>query len=341
MSKVNKYSWWLLVIVLMLVLQPVSDKVNYERLVYGLARPMPATRLVEKDFTVIPGVIAGAILGGFRGVAAAMLWMKADELWDSGHGTEIKYLSMLRATTLLDPHWIEPWRILGWHLAYNLYVEADKIPDEQARAKRKAEYMRMGINCLKEGISWNPNRYDLYFELGWTYYDKVRNYDEAAKWLRHAIQFKHPSYIERLIAHAYERKPDIPKALDWYDYCIKRNPADGTAYGATLTIHERYLRPWRLMEQGKYDEAIKELDYYLAVSPEDTLPLHLKAYIYERAGNLEKAYQWWSIAGKQPLNSHARERAARLARILGKPVPPEPTYIMRQQQEMAVPRPRF
>jgi len=329
-----------MVLILLVLLQPLSDSVNYERLIYGLVRPMPATRLVEKDFTVVPGVIAGAILGGFREIAAAMIWMKSTELWNKGHGTELKYLSMVRTTTLLDPHWLEPWRIAGWHLAYNMYVEADKIPDPELRAKRKAQYMQMGVDCLKEGISWNPDHYDLYFELGWTYFDKVRNYDEASKWLSHTLQFEHPEYIERIIAHAYERKPEMQKALDWYDYCIKRNPADGTAYGATLTIHERYLTAWRLMEEGKYDEAIEEANCYLAVAPNNILPLHLKAHIYEQAGELEKAYKWWSVAGKSPLNAHARERAARLARQLGKEVPPEPADIMRQEQ-MAVPERKF
>jgi tetratricopeptide (TPR) repeat protein len=329
----TRYGGWLLVLVLFVLLQPVSSSVTRDRLVQGLERPMPATRLVEKDFYVVPGVIAAAILGGFREIAAAALWMKADELWNSGHGTEMKTISMMRTSTLLDPHWVEPWRITGWHLCYNMFVETK---DPALRAK----YLQMGTDCLKEGIAWNPDRHELYLELGWTYFDKVRDYDEAARWLGRCLTMEHPEYVERLIAHAYERQPQMEKALDWYDYCIKRNPADTTASGATLTIRERYLRGWRLAQEGKYDEALTEIGYYLAVKPEDPLPNHMKAYILEKAGRLKEAHDVWTlVASEQQLNSYARANAARLARKLGLPEEEEPTDILRRQSggAMAVP----
>lgn len=332
----RRYIGWLAVILLLVALQPVANSVARERLIRGLARPMPATRLVESDFTVVPGVIAGAILGGYREIAGAMLWMKADELWNSGHGTELKCISFMRTTTLLDPHWIEPWRITGWHLAYNMYVET-KNPVEQAR------FLRMGTDCLKEGVAWNPHRFELFSELGWTYFDKVKDYDQAAKWLSHATKYEHPEYLDRMIAHAFERKPDMERALDQYDYCIKRNPADPTAHGATITIVQRYLRPMRLAEQGKYDEALTDVNYYLAVRPEDTLPMHVKATILEKAHRDKEAYDVWTLAAKtSALNVYARTRAGRLAEKLGLPHEEEPSDILSRQRgsEMAIPQRR-
>jgi tetratricopeptide (TPR) repeat protein len=323
----RKVIGWALVVVLVVALVPVDKSVNYERLVLGLNRPMPLTKIVEFDPTAVTGVVIGAILGGFREVAASMLWMKTDQMWHSGEGTGIKALNLMRTVTLLDPHWLEPWRITGWHLAYNLYVET-KDPAQRAK------FLNMGVDCLKEGISWNPDRYDLYFELGWTYFDKVKDYDEAAKWLGAAIQFDHPEYIERLIAHAYERIPDIPRALDWYDYCLKRNPADHTAVGATITIRERYLPAWRLMEQKKYDEAIREVDKYLAVEPNNTIPLHMKAFVFEKSGNLDKALEMWTLAGKvSAMDEYARTRAVDVANKLGKPLPGGASYIFEQQEQ--------
>jgi len=200
---------------------------------------------------------------------------------------------------------------------------------ETEDANERAILLEKAVACLKEGISWNPDRYDLYFELGWTYFDKIKDYDEATKWLEAAIHFEHPEYIERLIAHAYERIPDIDRALDWYDYCIKRNPGDHTAIGATTTIRERYLRAWRLMLEGKYDEALRELNYYLQVDPTDTIGLHLQAMIYERAGNKRKAYDIWRLSAEtHALDDYARWRAAKLARELGLPAPPEPRLIV-------------
>ena len=317
---------WLTVVILVVALIPIDNSVTYERLVLGLNRPMPLTKIVEFDPTAVTGIIVGAVLGGFREVAASMLWMKTDQMWHSGEGTGVKALNLMRTVTLLDPHWLEPWRITGWHLAYNLYVET-KDPAQ------RATYLRMGIDCLKEGISWNPDRYDLYFELGWTYFDKVKDYDEAAKWLGAAIQFEHPEYIERLIAHAYERIPDVPKALDWYDYCLKRNPDDHTAVGATETIRQRYLKAWRLTDEKHYDEAIKELDNYLSVEPKNTIALHMKAYIYEKSGDLNKALEVWQFAGaNSAMDEYARTKALEVAGKLGKALPAGASYLFEQQE---------
>jgi len=306
---------WVLVLGLMVLLQPISDSVNMDRLVLGLRSPTPVTKLIEFDPTAITGVIAGAILGGFRDIAASMLWFKTQEYWDSGQGASLKSLNLMRTVTLLDPHWLEPWRITGWHLCYNLYVETED-------PAQRAEFLRLGINALKEGISWNPDRYDLYMELGWTFFDKVKDFPEAAKWLGAAIQFEHPEYIERLIAHGWERLPDMPKALDWYDYCIKRDPSDGTAHGATLTIRERYMWAWRFMEEKKYDAAIDEINEALAMAPNSSLALHMKGHIYEAAGKYEQALDVWDLAAKNAaLDFHARTKVAQISRILGREVP--------------------
>lgn len=321
---------WLLVLVLLVGLQPLSNAVNYRRLVLGMKSPTPLTKMVDFDPTAITGVIMGAALGGFQGVAASMLWMKMEELWDSGKGTWLECLNVMRTVTLLDPHWLEPWRITGWHLAYNLYVET-KDP------KLQATYLAKGLDALKEGISWNPNTHELYLELAWTYFDRVRDYENATKWFRAAMQFPHPEYIERMIAHAYERLPDLDRALDWYDYCLKRNPEDGTAKGATSTIRLRYLPAWRLMQAGKYDEAIRAIDRYLEVEPNGTIALHVKAHIYEQAGREREALDVWRLAARlSALDHQARRKANELAAKLGVTLLPSeqaPSYYLEQMQE--------
>ena len=120
----------------------------------------------------------------------------------------------------------------------------------------------------------------------------------------------------------------MPEALKWYDYCLKRRPSDGTAKGATMTIRERYLPAWRLMEQGRYDEATEAIDEYLTVAPTSTLALHVKAHILEQKGDLVRARETWRLAAEgSALNHHARYKVAELSERLGLPVPEHPTYL--------------
>jgi len=309
-------------------LQPIDDWVSQHRLIYGYNRPTPVTKIVEFQPTAVTGILAGAMLGSFRGVAANFLWLKMQRLWDMGQASTLGQTAeaekVMRTVTLLDPHWLEPWNFAGWHYAYNLSYEAEHAHNypEQGR------FIQAGINYLTEGVSYNPGTYELYFELAWTYYDKMKEYDEAAKWAEATLTFDHPEYIPRQIGHMYERKPDIPLALDWYDYCMKQNPADGTARGAILTIRERYLPAWRLMEEGKYDEALREVQYYLNVEPKDRIGLHLKATIYERKGDLRSALRVWQEAAEAlALNWYAERQVARLSSKLGLPAPMDTVFL--------------
>ena len=304
---------------------PLRERIRYQRLVLGIQRPMPLTKIVDFDPTALSGVMIGAILGGFREVAAAMMWAKVDTLWNQGEGTWFDCLHVMRSTTLLDPHWIEPWRVTAWHMAYNLYVETDD-------PRQRAILLDKGVSALKEGISWNPERIELYIELAWMYFDKLDDYEQAANWFRATLHMPHPAHIDRLIAHGYERLPDIPKALDWYDYCLKRDPNDNIAQGAILTIRERYLPAWRLMEAGDYDGALALLDQYLAIDPTGVIGLHVRAHILEEAGRLEEAFAAWQQAADAfALDDLARRRVAELGTVLGKDVAPVATQVLRQE----------
>ena len=321
---------WGLILVLFLAIWQVNAKVDHNRTVLGMKSPTPMTKIVDFDPTAVTGVVMGAALGGFRGVAATMLWLKMQELWDRGQGTWYSCLQVMRDVTLLDPYWLEPWKILGWHLAYNLYVES-KDPRERGLLMAK------GVAALKEGISWNPSTYELYAELGWTYFDKVKDYEQATKWFRASLQFPHPEYLERMIAHAYEQLPDIDRALDWYDYCLKRNPTDGTARGAITTVRLRYLPAWRLMQAGKYDQAIVAIDQFLKTDPNGTIGLHVKAHIYEQAGKQREALETWRVSAKvSSTDQLARYKVTKMSAEMGLPVPAEeqaPTYLMEQYEK--------
>ncbi len=84
----------------------------------------------------------------------------------------------------------------------------------------KKYFLESGINFLKDGILANPNKYQLYFELGWTYFHKAEDYDAAIRYFRRATKFEHPHYIDRLIAHAYRKKGDIAAEYQEWQRCL-------------------------------------------------------------------------------------------------------------------------
>ncbi|HOK57090.1 MAG TPA: hypothetical protein PKV21_07265 [bacterium] len=77
-----------------------------------------------------------------------------------------------------------------------------------------------GISFLKKGITYNKDRYDLYFELGWTYYHKGMDYPNAVRYLEKAVKFPHPEFVDDVLAHAYEKNGQIDMAIKQWEKLI-------------------------------------------------------------------------------------------------------------------------
>lgn len=166
-------------------------------------RQLPG-RLVIK-----PGEFAVLVaLGGLRGVAADFLYLKADEFWQEEKWEEM--LPLYRAITVLQPHYVDYWSTAGYHLAWSLPFTAETEEEKQ-------KYIQQGIDFLKEGLSYNPDVYQLYFDLAFIYDHKLKDYDEAIKWYKKAIEFpNHFPYVDRAVAHNFRKKGDLQAALqEW------------------------------------------------------------------------------------------------------------------------------
>lgn len=167
-------------------------------------RGLPSRLLIK------PGEFAALVaIGGLRGVAADLLYLKADEFWQERKWKEM--LPLYRAITVLQPNYVDYWSIAGFHIAWNLSFAAETEEEKQ-------KYMQQGIEFFKEGISYNPDVYKLYFDIAFTYDHKLKNYDEAIKWYKEAVKFpEHPLYIDRLIAHNLRKKGDLEAARqEWF-----------------------------------------------------------------------------------------------------------------------------
>ena len=111
-----------------------------------------------------------ALLGGARGIAANVLWQRAEELkreqdWD-------RMASTVDLITKLQPHFLSVWTFQGWNLAYNVSVEWDAPED-------KYQWIKKGIVFLEDGVKKNAKSPDLIWDTAWTYYHKLGFADES------------------------------------------------------------------------------------------------------------------------------------------------------------------
>lgn len=114
-----------------------------------------------------------ALMGGFRSIAAEIVWFRADRLQDEGRFVE---LSQLASTlTFLEPHTSEVWSFAAWNLAYNISVMMPTYED-------RWHWVESGLKLLRdEGLRMNPHDADLYRELAWMFQIKLgSNIDSAS-----------------------------------------------------------------------------------------------------------------------------------------------------------------
>lgn len=153
----------------------------------------------------LPGQFLIASMTGFKEVVAGALWVRADDFFHTGEYQAI--VPIVRMVTWLDPHNIDVFTTGAWHLDYN-------FTDEQNMSDKR--YIPASIGLLKEAIRNNPSIYDLYFELGWTHYNKkLMDYEQGLKYLQMACQRNdydpntgevkpRPAFVDNMLAHQYE-----------------------------------------------------------------------------------------------------------------------------------------
>jgi len=106
---------------------------------------------------------------GMRGVAANILWTKANEYKKTEDWTGLS--ATLEQITKLQPNFIAVWRFQAWNLSYNISVEFDDYKDRYYWVKR-------GINFLRQGIPYNEREPRLLYDVGWFISQKIGRSDE-------------------------------------------------------------------------------------------------------------------------------------------------------------------
>ncbi|HEY1064791.1 MAG TPA: hypothetical protein VGE52_01720 [Pirellulales bacterium] len=113
---------------------------------------------------------------GFRGVAANILWTKANEY------KKVEDWSNMKATVdtivRLQPFFISVWRFQAWNISYNVSVEWDDYRDRYF-------WVMEGVRFLQRGTDVNNDDPSLLYDTGWFISHKIGKSDEQKqfRWL--------------------------------------------------------------------------------------------------------------------------------------------------------------
>jgi hypothetical protein len=117
-------------------------------------------------------VFTTVVLGGFRGLIANALWVRAMELQDQD-----RYFEMVQLAdwiTKLQPRIPTVWVVMAWNMSYNISIKFSDPKDRWAWVQRGIELIR------DEALKYNPHEVELYRELAWHFQHKLgHNLDDA------------------------------------------------------------------------------------------------------------------------------------------------------------------
>ena len=106
---------------------------------------------------------------GMRGVAANLLWEKANQYRKNEDWVNLS--ATLEQIAKLQPNFVSVWIFQGWNLSYNISVEFDDYRD-------RYYWVIKGIDFLKEGTQYNRDEPRLLSKIGYQISQKIGRADE-------------------------------------------------------------------------------------------------------------------------------------------------------------------
>ncbi len=116
-------------------------------------------------------------LGGFRGLIANFLWIRANDLQQDDKFFEAAQLATW--ITDLEPSFTQVWLFQAWNMAYNISVKfKENAPGDYSDRWR---WVKRGIELLRDdGLRYNPDNVLIHRELAWFFQHKMgQNLDDA------------------------------------------------------------------------------------------------------------------------------------------------------------------
>ena len=124
-----------------------------------------------------PGEFAGTLmLGGFRGLACDLLWMRAQNAKE--HGYYYESVALADSISTIQPRFEQIWEYMAWDMAYNI---AHEVEDEGGQWA----WFLAGLEVNVRGVMRNPQGERLVRHLAWMFHhkgDEFRTRIETTAW---------------------------------------------------------------------------------------------------------------------------------------------------------------
>jgi hypothetical protein len=231
-SRLRKVLLLLLAVALLAGAGLTQRQLNRQRADLGLTRVEPLKNAPPAlVFTTV-------VLGGFRGLIANALWVRAMELQDQD-----RYFEMVQLAdwiTKLQPRIPTVWVVMAWNMSYNISIKFSDPKDRWAWVQRGIELLR------DEALKYNPHEVELYRELAWHFQHKLgHNLDDAHLYFKTAWA----NEMQRLLGGG---RPNWDELL---------NPQTDEARQRVATLRERYKLDPAFMKET--DERYGPLEWRL------------------------------------------------------------------------------
>ncbi len=144
----------------------------------GIAPLRASTVSAGETFKAIkPGEFAGTLLlGGFRGLACDLLWMRASSAKENRRFYES--VALFQLISRIQPRFEQIWEYMAWDMAYNIAVEVESQDAKWA-------WYQAGVDANVRGVLRNPGSERLLRHLAWLLHHKGDDYHrriESVSW---------------------------------------------------------------------------------------------------------------------------------------------------------------